>query len=234
MKKFIAGMLAASVVLSTGVMAFAAESVTTEDVYYGSTNTVKTNTENYTTVMIKKIMDLDKTPVTVVNNSNVVYVNQQSSGFDDAVGFLLKAGTEKGYYQATFGNAAGESDSVCFVVGEATVDPDDAIADKVVEAVAYGTNNGVTYYKKGFAKRVSISEFNGYKSIKIVSGDGAEYLGAINIDYEGAAADGNSWEKTTLTGEGDIAVSLNVYGIPEDSKDLKVYFSNSEVNKKSE
>ena len=61
MKKIIAGVLAVSALLSASNMALAAGSgVNIDDIYYGTTNTVKTATNGYTTVIIKKIAELDK------------------------------------------------------------------------------------------------------------------------------------------------------------------------------
>ena len=230
MKKIIAGVLAVSALLSASNMALAAGSgVNIDDIYYGTTNTVKTATNGYTTVIIKKIAELDKTPITATDNSNVVYVNQNSSGFDDAVGFLMKNGTSDGYYEATFGNANGTSKSVNFVVGGAAGSPEDAIADAVVDPILY-ISGDQPVYRKNFAKLISADGFSEYKSVKLVSADGSECLGAINIEY-GGGTQGNYWEnKTNTTGGGDIVVALQVYGIPEKSKDLRVYFSKDTVN----
>lgn len=229
MKKIIAGVLAVSAFLSVSPMALAAGSgVNIDDIYYGTTNTVKTATDGYTTVIIKKIAELDKTPITATDNSNVVYVNQSSGGFNDAVGFLMKNGTSDGYYEAKFGNANGTNKSVNFVVGGAVGSPEDAIADAVLDPILY-ISGDQPVYRKNFAKLISADSFSEYKSVKLVSADGSECLGAINIEYSGDTK-GNYWENTNTTGSGDIVVALQVYGIPEASKDLRVYFSKDTVN----
>ena len=109
MKKFAASLLTLAVVLC-GLNAFAAE--TELDVYFGSDNSVhfadyNSDVSKYTTVLIRK--------ADTTGANGVVYVDQQSNGFSDAVDFMLKDGVDDGPYTATFGNSNNDTKQINFV-----------------------------------------------------------------------------------------------------------------------
>ena len=115
MKKFAASLLTLAVVLC-GLNAFAAE--TEQDVYFGSDNLVhfadyNSDVSKYTTVLIRK--------ADTTGANGVVYVDQQSNGFSDAVDFMLKTNAVDGKYTAVFGNANNETKKVNFSIGDVKV-----------------------------------------------------------------------------------------------------------------
>ena len=213
MKKTIVSMLVSATVLSTCISAFA-EGTTYENVYNGYDNKyVVTDESAYETVYIERIEDLGGNAV----SSEPVYINQENGGFDDITSFMIKDGAKQGYYKATFGGRnSATTKTVNFIIGEVKFAPEDVmtVAD---EAVAYGTNSGTTYYKKGF-KLNTTKDISGFKSIKLIRN--GKCIGAFENDL------GTSTAGTINT------IGLMIYGIPENEADFEVCFSTEEVGKR--
>ena len=216
MKKFAASLLTLAVVLC-GLNAFAAE--TELDVYFGSDNSVhfadyNSDVSKYTTVLIRK--------ADTTGANGVVYVDQQSSGFSDAVNFMLKADTKAGDYTATFGNAVNETKVVKFSIGDVTLESNGnkvtldqknkmAIADEpVLQEGLYGNDPNGTY-KKGFVFNATADQYNSFNRLYLVSADAASCYGYFELAKE-----------TTVTG-GNIAYGIQIYNIPEAQKGMNLY-----------
>ena len=217
MKKTIVSMLVSATVLSTCISAFA-EGTTYENVYNGYDNKYVVTDESegvsaYETVYIERIEDLGGNAV----SSEPVYINQENGGFDDITSFMIKDDAKQGYYKATFGGRnSATTKTVNFIIGEVKFAPEDVmtVAD---EAVAYGTNSGTTYYKKGF-KLNTTKNISGFKSIKLIRN--GKCIGAFENDL------GTSTAGTINT------IGLMIYGIPENEADFEVCFSTEEVGKR--
>ena len=220
MKKTIVGILVSATVLSTCISAFA-EGTTYENVYnvyngYDNKYVVTDESEGvsaYETVYIERIKDLDGNAV----SSEPVYINQENGGFDDITYFMIKDDAKQGYYKATFGGRnSATTKTVNFIIGEVKFAPEDVmtVAD---EAVAYGTNSGTTYYKKGF-KLNTTKNISGFKSIKLIRN--GKCIGAFENDLN-----------TSTTGAINT-IGLMIYGIPENEADFEVCFSTEEVGKR--
>lgn len=213
MKKTIVGILVSATVLSTCISAFA-EGTTYENVYNGYDNKYVVTDESegvsaYETVYIECIEDLGGNAV----SSEPVYINQENGGFDDITSFMIKDGAKQGYYKATFGGRNSATKTVNFIIGEVKFAPEDVmtVAD---EAVAYGTNSGTTYYKKGF-KLNTTKNISGFKSIKLIHN--GKCIGAFENDLG-----------TSTTGAINT-IGLMIYGIPAGQTDFDVCFSTDEV-----
>ena len=217
MKKTIVGILVSATVLSTCISAFA-EGTTYENVYNGYDNKyVVTDDSAYETVYIERIKerikDLDGEEI----EPEIVYIDQENGGFDDITSFMIKDGAKQGYYKATFGGRnSATTKTVNFIIGEVKFAPEDVmtVAD---EAVAYGTNSGTTYYKKGF-KLNTTKDISGFKSIKLIRN--GKCIGAFENDLGTSTAD-------TIN-----TIGLMIYGIPENEADFEVCFSTEEVGKR--
>ena len=215
MKKTIVGILVSATVLSTCISAFA-EGTTYENVNNGYDNKYVVTDESegaYETVYIERIKDLDGNAV----SSEPVYINQENGGFDDITSFMIKADAQQGYYKATFGRRnSATTKTVNFIIGEVKFAPEDVmtVAD---EAVAYGTNSGTTYYKKGF-KLNTTKNISDFKSIKLIRN--GKCIGAFENDL------GTSTAGTINT------IGLMIYGIPENEAAFEVCFSTEEVGKR--
>ncbi len=161
----------------------------------------------------------------------VVYVDQSMSAYSTALELMFNNELEPGYYQVKMGTVGDTSyEKVNFVVGDFNVDPKDKL-DVADARVAYGTDEGKTWYKQSFTKTVSNDEFSSYKSIKLISADGTRCIGAISFeDYlDSLNTHGYKWNRTKLTGSGDVTIALQIYAIPEDQDDFSLYFSTEEV-----
>ncbi len=250
MKKALICLLAVATVLTSSMSVMAAVPTAEElkDVYNTSTDTLENlDTEgeispnNHKTILVKKTHELDGTELD--KNANVVYADQSTSAYSTALkvmfaseadaGYPDDTGLTPGYYEATMGTVTDTSyERVLFVVGDFSVDPEDELT-VLDEAEAYGTGtlagtSTTTWYKKSFVKTVSYAEYNSYKSIKLIDEAGANCIGAILMDpdsYTSSNTHGYAWDKTKLTGSGDVTIALQVYAIPEAHKGLKLYFS---------
>lgn len=213
MKKLAAGLLALAVVLC-GLNAFAAE--TEQDVYFGSDNSVyfadySSDVSNYTTVLIRE--------QGTTGANGVVYVDQQSRGFSDAVNFMLKDDAKAGSYTATFGNANNDTKTVNFSIGDVTIGENlvldrrnkMSVADEaVLQEGLYGNDPNGTY-KKGFVFNATADQYNSFNRLYLVSADAASCYGYFELAKE-----------TTVTG-GDIAYGIQIYNIPEAQKGMNLY-----------
>lgn len=216
MKKLAASLLALAVVLC-GMNVLAAE--TEQDAYFGSDNSVhfadyNSGVSEYTTVLIRK------------NNTTgadgVVYVDQRSNGFSDAVNFMLKADPKAGDYTATFGNAVNETKVVKFSIGDVTLESNGnkvtldqknkmAIADEpVLQEGLYGNEANGTY-KKGFVFTANADQYNSFNRLFLVSEDGKSTYGYFEL------------EKETVVTDGDVAYGIQIYNIPEANKGMNLY-----------
>lgn len=225
MKKLAASLLALAVVLC-GLNAFAAE--TEQDVYFGSDNSVhfadyNSDVSKYTTVLIRK--------ADTTGANGVVYVDQQSKGFSDVVNFMLKGGVDDGTYTATFGNSNNYTKQINFVVGDitatgekgtVTVDQDNKmkvvdepekqeVKDSYVDA-----EEGV--YKKGFVYDATLTQFNKFERLYLVSADGNTFYGGFNLYDESEKG-----KKPEYSGEGTVAFGIQIYNIPEAQKGMNLY-----------
>ena len=145
---------------------------------------------------------------------------------------MFRQELEPGYYQARMGTVGDVSntETVNFFVGDFRVEPQDKLL-VLSEAEAYGVDEGQTWYKKGFWKTVSVEEYNNFKSIKLISADGTQCIGAIQLknDYVSDNTHGYEWGKTNFTGDGDITLVLQIYAVPEEAKGFDLYFSTEEA-----
>lgn len=225
MKKIAMSLLSLFFVLC-GMNVLAAE--TEQDAYFGSDNSVhfadyNSGVSEYTTVLIRK------------NNTTgadgVVYVDQRSNGFSDAVNFMLKADTKAGDYTATFGNSNNGTKQINFVVGDitatgekgtVTVDQDNKM--KVVdEPVKQEVNDSYVdaeegVYKKGFVYDATLTQFNKFKRLYLVSADGKTFYGGFNLYDESEKG-----KKPEYSGEGTVAFGIQIYNIPEEMKGMNLY-----------
>ncbi len=251
MKKALVCLLAVVTVLTSSISVLAVPT-NLKDVYNTATDTLENLNTNggispnaHKTIIIKKTHDIDGTEVS--KNDNVVYVDQNVSAYSSALkimfasaddtGYPEDTGLEPGYYEATMGTVSDASyERVNFVVGDYVVDPEDKLVIlDAAEAYGQGTLAGTsttTWYKKSFSKTISIDEYNSFKSLKLISEDGSKCIGAISLVNERYTSDnthGYSWDKTKLSGEGDVTVALQIYAIPEAEKGFNLYFSTDAV-----
>ena len=213
MKKLVAGLLALAVVLC-GLNAFAAE--TEQDVYFGSDNSVyfadySSDVSNFTTVLIRE--------QGTTGANGVVYIDQQSNGFSDAVDFMLKTNAVDGKYTAVFGNANNDTKTVNFSIGNVTIDgkleldrkSKMSVADEaVLQEGLYGNEPNGTY-KKGFVFNATADQYNSFNRLYLVSADGTSCYGYFELETE-----------TTVT-DGDVAYGIQIYNIPEDRMGMNLY-----------
>lgn len=238
MKKALVSVLVPASVLASGLTALAAkEDYDVKDVYNGVENSIgNLNTtgnispDTHKTVIISRVADIDGIALT---EEEVVYVDQSTSAYSTALEVMFNNELETGYYRATMGTVSDTSNSetVYFVVGDFNVDPEDKLT-VLSEATPYGTDEGQTWYKKGFSKTVTFEEYNSFKSIKLISADGTQCIGAIKLK-DNYTSDGTTpgyrWDRTALSGEGDVTIALQVYAIPAASTGFSLYFSPEDV-----
>lgn len=232
MRKFLASALALVAVLSVGLTVFA-EDYTYSPIYFGKEDVVE-NIEStdvdpsmFSTVLVVRIADENGND-TLQNDP--VYVDQEDEGFGSGARFLLmnKSGLATGTYKMTFGDADGVSDRLYFYVGDFKFSDKDkmAVADPA-EKQDGKYINGAQCYRKGFVvEDITFDTYASYKSIKLVAADGSEVYGAVSLD----GGIGN-WENkgTTFSGEGQMSIGIQIYDIPENYKDLNLYFSTDDV-----
>lgn len=244
MKKTLACVLAVATVLTSGISALAVDTEY-KDIYNGVSNTIGNfgMTKEHKTVIVYKTAEIDGTSISnVPTDSNIYYIDQSQTAFSSAMEIMLKDDLTPGYYCAMMGGVSDTSnvEKVNFIVGDFKVDPAD-ILTIAGEAEPYGTDGGVTYYRKSFYKDVSFDEYNGFKSIKLISADGTRCIGAISFeDYPGTetqeghnkpvtpqGTEGYKWNKTKVTGSGTMTIALQIYGMTvEEADSFKLYFSN--------
>lgn len=226
MKKLTSGFLAATMVFM-GITAFA-ENNNTQDVYFGSDNSVhiadynKVTGTNYTTVLIRESGTKDA--------SKVVYADQKTSGLGSIMDFMLKAGVADGNYTATFGNSEGNSTTINFKVGDVfgagkykeEVTLDQANKMSVVDEPTphkeenFIKNKGEGHYKKSFTFTTDMDNFGKFNSVYVVLADGTGQ-GEIDLYDSGAL------ERPLFTGGGDITFGIQIYNIPEEHKGMNLY-----------
>ena len=216
MKKIAMSLLSLFFVLC-GMNVLAAE--TEQDAYFGSDNSVhfadyNSGVSEYTTVLIRKN--------NTTGANGVVYVDQRSNGFSDAVNFMLKADAGIGDYTATFGNAENKTKVVKFSIGNVTIESNGkkveldqknkmAVADEpVLQEGLYGNEpNG--NYKKGFVFTANADQYNSFNRLFLVSEDGKSTYGYFEL------------EKETVVTDGDVAYGIQIYNIPEANKGMNLY-----------
>ncbi len=191
------------------------------DNYFAVDNVLELDTDDDSlkTVLIVKV---DDTNDEEYQDTDIVYVNQSSSGFNTSTAFMIKADPEAGLYKVILGGGASASVNyfnIGMTLKEADVDMDSGAAeDGYIESY---TSNGSEVYKKGFLKTVTADECNAYKSIKLVEN---QVVGAWSL---------TGGESSTVTsGEGDVLMGVQIYNIPDgDTADnLKVYLSTDEIS----
>ena len=217
----IASYLLSVIIALSGITALAAEPEV-KDVYNHSGNSVSASeagvTGTYSTVMIKT--------ATATENSDVVYINQESGGFSDLATFLMKDGCADGNYIATFGNEKGETKTIEFFKGKIDLTSEDGkeisvalttaqkmtVADKAaLQTDISATDINKQQYYKGFT--LLVEDMNAYNAAYLVSSDGTKCYGYFKLPKP----------ETTVTGATCIAYGLQLFNIPEDKKDLNLY-----------
>lgn len=229
MKKALVSVLVLASVLTSGLTVLAGPSDANKEVYNGVENTISDFMGNdHKTVIVTRTHDIDGIDIT----DECVYVDQSMSAYSTALELMFNNELEPGYYQVKMGTVGDESntETVYFIIGDFKVDPKDKL-DVADARVAYGTDEGKTWYKQSFTKTVSNDEFSSYKSIKLISEDGTRCIGAISFeDYlDSLNTHGYKWNRTKVTGSGDITIGLQIYAIPEGQDDFSLYFSTEEV-----
>ncbi len=199
--------LALALFVSAGATVFAAE-------YNSGDNSVaESQASGYQTVLITKG---DRFPETLTDDY-IVYADQETTPFDAAASFMLKGeAIEAGTYLITFGNVAGESKCVTFVVSNEDPAPEDVVFDAAGDAELQEEKDGISLYKKGF--KATLDNFEQYKTIKINNGTNT---GTLRIaDY---------YSTPETSGKGSYVIGVQIYNIPDDVKDiLSISFSADE------
>ncbi len=214
----IASYLLSVIIALSGITALAAEPEV-KDVYNHSANSVSANeagvTGTYSTVMIK----------TATENSDVVYINQESGGFSDLTTFLMKEDCADGPYIATFGNENGDTKTINFFKGEVNLKNEDGkeisvvlntaqkmkVADFAEQTGKEASDAELGKFKKGFTLLVNSTD--AYNTAYLVSSDGQTCYGYFTLPTP----------YTTVTGYASIAYGLQIFNIPEEKKDLNLY-----------
>ena len=233
MRKLFAGMLAVSAAFSACISASAYEY---SPVYFGKDAVVedipedKVNPTEFQTVVVTRVADSEGN---TVSTDLPVYVDQDDDSFATGLKLMLlnEPALAQGTYEITFGNESGTNAELYFYVG------DFAIAKKDIMTVADDpqaeegkVHGGVQYYKKGFTlENISFDSYNEYKSVKLVSADGSTVYGAFALGGDVGEWNTKDENETTFTGEGQMTVGIQVYSIPDEFKDLVLYFSTDEV-----
>ena len=216
----IASYLLSVIIALSGITALAAESETVvKDVYNHSANSVSANeagvTGKYSTVMIK----------TATENSDVVYINQESGGFSDLTTFLMKESCADGNYIATFGNENGDTKTINFFKGNVDLKDEKGnaisvalntaqkmtVADFAEQTGEEASDADLGQFKKGFTLLVNSTD--AYNTAYLVSSDGKTCYGYFTLPTP----------YTTVTGYASIAYGLQIFNIPEEKKDLNLY-----------
>ena len=216
----IASYLLSVIIALSGITALAAEPEV-KDVYNHSGNSVSASeagvTGTYSTVMIKT--------ATATENSDVVYINQESGGFSDLTTFLMKESCAGGNYIATFGNENGDTKTINFFKGEVNLKNEDGkeisvalntaqkmtVADFAEHTGEEAADADLGQFKKGFTLLVNSTD--AYNTAYLVSSDGQTCYGYFTLPTP----------YTTVTGYASIAYGLQIFNIPEEKKDLNLY-----------
>ena len=229
MRKIAASLLAAACAFTSATAVFAAN----QDVYYPSDNSVHISDSNigadvntYKTVLIRK-KPVDSNAEIV--ESDVVYINQNSSGLGELSSFMLKSGAEAGNYTATFGNDNGDVKEIQFVIyGQdenvivgsnvtgssktVALDPDNkmnVVEDAVVQNHEIANDLDEGLYTKTFRFLNSGTSLN---RIYLVSEDGTKCYGYFDLTLP---------ETTGVT----ISYGIKLYNITNDKLGMNVYLA---------
>lgn len=236
MRKIAASLLAAACAFTSATAVFAAN----QDVYYPSDNSVHISDSNigadvntYKTVLIRK-KPVDSNAEIV--ESDVVYINQNSSGLGELSSFMLKKDAQPGEYIATFGNYEGTVKEIQFViygqnenltVGSNVPESSKKVelkpqykmnvyADAVVQDHTLANDLDPGSYTKTFKFLNSDTSLD---RIYLVSGDGTKCYGYFNLDIT-----------TVVTGV-PVSYGIQLFNIDESKKDLNVYLGLQEETK---
>ncbi|MBQ3124792.1 MAG: hypothetical protein IJC09_05170 [Clostridia bacterium] len=182
MKKIIA-CISLVFAMSAGVTALAADATYSDD----ATNTVTMDTADYTTVLIEDAEE------------NILFVDQNDSGFGSAAKFLLK-GTEKlavGTYTVKLGGSStAASTSTTFTVSSVT-------PNSIPMTITNEKKNGNTYDYGWFAT----TDVEDCKFIAITADNGSDAKTVyFDSPFTGTGAEG-----------AEVAVAIKIKGAPEAS-----------------
>lgn len=229
MRKIAASLLAAACAFTSATAVFAAN----QDVYYPSDNSVHISDSNigadvntYKTVLIRK-KPVDSNAEIV--ESDVVYINQNSSGLGELSSFMLKKDAQPGEYIATFGNYEGTVKEIQFVIyGQnenvivgsnvtgssktVALDPDNkmnVVEDAVVQNHEIANDLDEGLYTKTFRFLNSGTSLN---RIYLVSEDGTKCYGYFDLTLP---------ETTGVT----ISYGIKLYNITEDKLGMNIYLA---------
>ena len=235
MRKIAASLLAAACAFTSATAVFAAnQEADVKDVYYPSDNSVHisdssigADVDTYKTVLIRKT---PTNPNADIVESDVVYINQNSSGLGALSSFMLKSGAAPGNYTATFGNDNGDVKEIQFVIyGQdenvivgsnvtgssktVALDPDNkmnVVEDAVVQDHTLANDLDEGSYTKTFKFLNSDTSLD---RIYLVSEDGTTCYGYF--DLVGVP------ETTGVT----ISYGIKLYNIAEDKLGMNVYLA---------
>ena len=228
MRKIAASLLAAACAFTSATAVFAAN----QDVYYPSDNSVHISDSNigadvntYKTVLIRK-KPVDSNAEIV--ESDVVYINQNSSGLGELSSFMLKSGAAPGEYTATFGNDAGTVKEIQFVIygqgdnvtvegkdnanAKVTLNPGNkmnVVEDAVVQNHTIANDLDEGLYTKTFR---FLNSGTSLDRIYLVSEDGTKCYGYFDLTLP---------ETTGVT----ISYGIKLYNITEDKLGMNIYLA---------
>lgn len=245
MKKTLLSVLTTVAILTSGISVLAGPANNNVDIFNGMTDENGTDSisnmyttggisDKHSTIIVVRTHDLDGTELTTDISERIAYIDQSTSVYSTVLEVIFNEELESGFYKVTMGGLnTASSETAYFVVGDFDVDPDDKL--KILdeeEPYGIGDTDGVTYYKKSFKKTISYDDYNEFKSLKLISADGTHCIGAVSLlsNYTSGNTHGYAWNKPTLTGSGEVTLALQIYGIPSNSKDLKLYFSTQKVS----
>ena len=188
----LAMILAASMVMSTGMAALAADPEYIRD---GNKVDVNADISNYSTVLITKGIE----PFSG-DNSDIVYANQADSAFTASL-FMLKAGADDGDYRILLGNADGESTSMTFNISSEEPSPD------AVEMDPLDSESGEPgFINYAFTKEaVKLGQYDGIK-IVVKDENNVEKTGGFRLD---------DILKTHLSQDASVNFGLQINNVPE-------------------
>lgn len=163
------------------------------------------NATGLKTVLVVKV---DSESDTKLADSDIVYIDQNDSGFNTATSFMLKAKPEPGLYRVYLGGDSNDPTYGYFSIAAEEVKTEDkaAAANNTIEKTA---QNGKKIYDKGFT--VEVEDGEEFNSIKLVQGETT--VGVWSL------------EGTTKISGGAVNYGIEIYDIPEEYKDITVYMS---------
>ena len=228
MRKFVASLLAAACAFTSATAVFAAN----KDVYYSADNSVQINDSNmgadvdtYKTVLIRKTPENSSADIVA---NDVVYINQNSSGLGALSSFMLKSGAAAGNYTATFGNDAGTTKDIQFVIygqgdnvtvegkdnanAKVTLNPGNkmnVVEDAVVQNHTIANDLDEGLYTKTFR---FLNSGTSLDRIYLVSEDGTKCYGYFDLTLP---------ETTGVT----ISYGIKLYNITEDKLGMNIYLA---------